>query len=194
MYWKTSPLWLQLPPISKVTTKQTDGKYHRIFISFNIGPKYAQCCQPYTCLYLSWMRSTFSGFLTLKNPIWDNDKHFVWTQPFAVEFSAEDNNEKNGENDDEGDGDQDHGVVDKHPGGENIGVMIDASNALDVPWVRILLDNLCIIDLLVMDLLDLQSTGISFEFHRHNVFNKYSDPILHLLNTHSRTKSTFSLS
>ena len=49
-----------------------------------------------------------------------------------IELPAQDNNQKKGENDDEGDGDQDHGVVDKHPGGENIGVMINTSNALDV--------------------------------------------------------------
>ena len=50
-----------------------------------------------------------------------------------IELPAEDNDQKNGKNDDEGDGEQDHGVVDKQPGGEDIRVMINASNALDVP-------------------------------------------------------------
>ena len=87
----------------------------------SIDLKFAQLCQPYTCLYLSWMRSTFSGFLTLKNSIFDNYKNLVRIQPveIEIEFPAEDNNQKNGKNDDEGDGDQDHGVVDEHPGGEN---------------------------------------------------------------------------
>ena len=79
-------------------------------------------CQPYTCLYLSWMRSTFSGFFFLKDlKTWRQlGTHKRYLQPVVVKFPAENNNEKKDKDDDEGDSDQDHGIVDKHPVCKNI--------------------------------------------------------------------------